>query len=221
MNPYLDLITSEHAPRPKFRALVDALTQPLQNVQNAMATTATAFDVDSAVGVQLDQVGLWVGVSRVLRAGLEGVYFAWDTAEVGWDEGVWKGPFDPDTELVSLPDDQYRILIKTRIAANAWDGTVPSAYAVWRNIFTDSLVFIHDWQNMSMTVGIAGIPLNAVFRYLLIDGYIPLKPAGVRVEYYAVGTEAGPLFGWDAQNNALAGFDSGQWPQQLYPNSSL
>lgn len=216
-NPYLDLITSEHAQRPLFRALVNAVTQPLYNMQLALGQMATAFDVDTAVGVQLDQVGLWVGVSRILRKGLEGVYFSWDTEGVGWDEGVWKGPFDPDTELVSLPDDQYRILIYARIAANHWDGTIPDAYVVWRTIFQDSIIFIQDWQNMSMTVGIAGLRLNAVLRRLLTDGYIPLKPEGVRIDYYAIGAADGPLFGWDTDNDALAGWDTGQWAEQIFP----
>lgn len=217
---YVELITSQHIVRPRFVTMVKALTAPLSAMQETLWELAQSFDVDSAVGVQLDQVGEWVGVRRVLRMGLQGVYFSLDTEGVGFDEGVWKGRFDPDTELVRLPDDQYRTLIRARIAANHWDGTIPGAYAVWRGIFTDSVIFIQDWQNMSMTVGIAGLPLNAVLRALLTDGYIPLKPEGVRVDYYAVGTIAGPLLGFDTDSAALAGFDVGQWAVELQPRNN-
>lgn len=218
-NPYFPLITSQHADKPRYMGLVDAWTRPFFESQEALDAMARAFDVDSAVGVQLDQVGLWVGVSRVLHTALEGVYFSLDIPGVGFDEGVWKGRFDPDTGLTSLPDDQFRLLIKTRIAANQWDGTIEGAYRVWDTIFADigSVIFIQDNQDMSMIIGIAGIPLNAVSRALLTGGYIPLKPEGVRVNFYAIGTEPGPLFGFDIHNEALAGFDTGQWAQIIYP----
>lgn len=218
---YVRLITSQHVTRPRFITAVKALTAQAVEVQHCLRVVASAFDLDSAVGVQLDQVGLWVGVSRVLRVGLTGVYFSFDEDGVGWDEGVWRGQYDPETQLVRLHDDQYRILIYARIAANHWDGTIPSAYAIWETLFPGSQIIIQDWQNMSMTVGIAGLPLNAVLRALLTGGYIPLKPEGVRVDYYAVGTAPGPLLAFDAESEApdkaLAGWDEGQWPVELQP----
>jgi Protein of unknown function (DUF2612). len=219
-NPYLQRIASQHAQRPKFRALVDALTQPFALCNMASHDIAACFDLDTAVGVQLDQVGFWIGVGRRLRTPLENVYFSLDIEGLGFDQGVWRGRHDPETGLTILPDDQYRTLLKARIAANHWDGTIPGAYRVWEVVFRNerSIIFIQDNQDMSMIVGIAGLPLNAVLQALLTGGYIPLKPEGVRIRYYAVGTAEGPLFGFDVHNDALAGFDTGQWAQILYPS---
>ena len=218
-NDYPGLVTSQHQ-KPRYTALVAVLTQPLVDAQALLASMPAEFDVDTAVGVQLDAVGLWAGITRVLRVPLSGVYFAWGIEGVGWSEGVWKGPYDPTSGLTSLPDDVFRRLIKARIAANAWDGSIPGAYSVWESAFADtgSIILIQDNQAMSMVVGIAGQPLDTIEQALLVNGYIPLKPEGVQVLYYAVAPSVGPLFAWDVSpSSVLSGWDSGQWPTELIP----
>ena len=61
---YTALITSEHADKPKFMAMVEAVAQCFVDQQNLLLSVPTAFDLDDAVGVQLDAVGLWVGIGR-------------------------------------------------------------------------------------------------------------------------------------------------------------
>lgn len=217
-NVYPGLITSQHQ-QPRFTALVAVLTQPLVDAQALLASLPAAFDVDTAVGVQLDAVGLWVGITRVLRVPLSGVYFAWSVEGVGWSQGIWKGPYDPESGLTSLPDDVFRRLIKARIAANAWDGSIPGAYDVWESAFADtgSIIMIQDNQDMSMVVGIAGMRPDAVTQALLMGNYIPLKPEGVRVSWYAVTQDGGPLMAWGCQSDGLAGWGAGRWPIVLRP----
>lgn len=216
---YLNLITSEHRGKEKFEATVVAGVSPFSKLQAVMLGLPADFDIDSAVGVQLDAVGAWIGRSRRIDTPLVGVYFAWDDlASDGWESGIWKGPFDPDSGLVDLPDDSYRVLLKAKIAANSWDGTIPGAYTIWATVFTNSQLVIQDNQDMSMVVGIAGQPLSIVDQALLTNGYIPLKPEGVRIQYYAIAPAAGALFAWDTdESTALAGWDTGQWATELIP----
>ncbi len=217
---YLALITSEHSDKPKFEATVGATVAPLARIQEVLGSLVQEFDIDSAVGVQLDIIGQWVGRSRRIDTPLVGVYFSWDdTVSSGFDSGIWKGPYDPDSGLVDLPDDAYRLLLKAKVAANNWDGTIPQAYEIWTTAFgTDTYLLIQDNQNMTMTVGIAGFPLSVVEKALLINGYIPLKPEGVRIDYYAITPEAGPLFMFDVEPSAgAAGWDAGQWAEYLIP----
>lgn len=68
MSGYLGLVTSEHRSRPRFMATVAAVTDPLCGLQELLETMRAAFDVDSAVGGQLDRTGEWIGRSRHLRA---------------------------------------------------------------------------------------------------------------------------------------------------------
>ena len=216
---YLNLITSEHRDKPKFEATITAGVSPFAKIQDVLNGLPADFDIDTATGVQLDAVGVWIGRSRRIDTPLVGVYFAWDDlASDGWESGIWKGPFDPDSGLVDLPDDSYRVLLKAKIAANSWDGTIPGAYAIWATVFTNSQLVIQDNQDMSMVVGIAGQPLSIVDQALLTNGYIPLKPEGVRIQYYAIAPAAGALFAWDTdESTALAGWDTGQWATELIP----
>lgn len=216
---YPALVTSEHK-KPRFLALLDALVLPFVEIQDFLATFPFEFDVDHAVGVQLDAVGKWVGIGRYLNLPLTGIYFSWEESSTGWNEGMWKGRYDPESGLTRLEDDSYRQLIKARIAANHWDGTIPGAIAVWKAAFADSgsEILIQDNQDMTMTVGVAGSYPDAVFKALLMGGYIPLKPEGVRVNWYAVTPDGGPLFAWDCDNVSLQGWGNGRWAEELKPN---
>ncbi|KWD81812.1 DUF2612 domain-containing protein [Burkholderia ubonensis] len=213
LNDYTALITSEHRDKPRYMATIAAVVQPLVDQMNLLASMPGKFDLDAAVGDQLDAVGMWVGVSRRIRTPLTGIYFSFDIAGIGFDKGIWKGPFDPDTGLTVLDDDTYRLVIRAKIGANHWDGTLASSAAVLNSIFgADTHVFIEDHQDMSMTIGISGKVPSAVFLALLAGGYIPLKPEGVRVNYTIVTTVDGaPMFGFDMNNQFVAGFDTGAW----------
>ena len=213
LNDYTALITSEHRDMSRFMATIAAVVQPLVDQMNLLASMPGKFDLDAAVGAQLDDVGRWVGVSRRIRTPLTGIYFSFDIDGLGFDQGTWKGPFDPDTGLTVLDDDTYRLVIRAKIGANHWDGTLASSAAILNSIFgADTHVFIEDHQDMSMTIGIAGKVPSAVFLALLAGGYIPLKPEGVRVAYTIVTTVDGaPMFGFDMNNQFVAGFDSGAW----------
>ncbi|WP_175698478.1 DUF2612 domain-containing protein [Burkholderia ambifaria] len=213
LTDYTSLITSEHRDQPRYMATIGALVQPIVDQMNVLQSLPGKFDLDNAVGVQLDDVGLWVGVSRKIRTPLSGIYFSFDVAGLGFDQGIWKGPFDPDTGLTVLDDDTYKLVIRAKIGANHWDGTLASSAAILNSIFdSDTHVFIEDHQDMSMTIGIAGKVPSAVFLALLAGGYIPLKPEGVRVSYTVVtSVDGAPLFGFDMNNELVAGFDTGVW----------
>lgn len=214
---YTDRITSQHNQRSDFMQVVQTLAQPMVDLQNALGGMPAKFDLDNAVGVQLDDVGLWVGISRNVPVPLSGVYFSFDTVGLGFDQGSWKGPFDPDTGLTRLDDETYRLVIRAKIGANHWDGTLGSSKAILDSIFGGgTFVFIQDNQDMSMTIGIAGQIPSAVFLALLANGIIPLKPEGVGINIVIVtSVDGSAIFGFDVQNDLIAGFDVGAWGTSL------
>lgn len=214
---YTGKITAEHADKPKYMAMVAAVAQCFVDAQNGAAAMPSAFDLDDAVSVQLDAVGLWVGVKRNVATPLTGVYFSFDTVGLGFDQGAWKGPFDPDTGITSLDDETFRLLMRARIGANHWDGTLAGSKAILAQIFGgDTHILIQDNQDMSITVGISGKVPSALFLALLSGGYIPIKPQAVRVNYYLVtSTDGAPLFGFDMSNEYVSGFDAGAWATPL------
>ena len=193
-------------------AMVSLLAQWAVDRQNMLASIPGLYDIDDAVGSQLDAVGLWVGASRNLSVPLTNVYFSLDIAGLGLDQGVIQGPFDPTTGLVSLPDAQYRILLYATIAANNWDGTIPGAYTAWNTIFEPLgySILIQDYQNMTMGIALIGPTPDAVTLALFKGGYLNLIPAGVGVAFYFQQSVPGvPVFGLDAENSSVAGLDVG------------
>lgn len=212
-NDYSALITSEHQTKPKFVAAIQALTAGFADGLGSEASVIINYDLDAAVGNQLDLIGQWVGIPRQITVPLTGVYFAWDTAGVGWDFGSWQGPYDPTSGLASLPDDAYKLLIRAKIGANHWDGTVPSLLILLNQAFqgSGSLVFAIDNQDMTMTIGVAGaIPTNIIVG-LLRGGYLVPKPSGVAINYLVTSAAGAPIFGWDVASPSIAGWDVGAW----------
>lgn len=181
---YTDLISNQHADKTNFIATIQTLVQPLADISANLLTLPGLLDVDVAVGDQLDKVGEWVGVSRNIDTIITGVYFAFDTLGVGFDQGNWYGPYNPVTGITSLPDDSYRTLIKSRIANNNWDGSTHAAALIWQQLFAGKpyTATITDNSNMTMTVTLSATP-DVVTQALLTGGYLNTKPAGVSITY--------------------------------------
>lgn len=213
-NPYTSLITSEYNQQPNYMTTLQMTLQPIADNIAVMQSMPTLYDLDTAVGVQLDAVGAWVGVSRDISVPLTGVYFSLDTAGLGLDEGTWFSQFDPDSGLVVLPDEDYRTLIRARIARNQWDGSIPGAYAVWDALFAgqDIGILIQDLENMHMIMALTGSIPSAVTLALFRGGYLAMKPEAVHVDAYLTPSVPDtPYFGFDVENSAISGFDAGAW----------
>lgn len=179
---YLNKITDEHIDKPKFLATVKLIAENYVDVQNFLWELIAAYDVDEAEGEQLDAIGLWVGASRIVDVPLAGVYFEWDTTtSEGWDSGVWIKPGDPENGVEVLGDDQFRSLIKAKIIANKWKGYPEGAYEIIDAAFTaDPPILIVDNQNQTQTVKITAGSISAINQALITQGYLPIKPAGIR-----------------------------------------
>ncbi len=154
VSDYLSLVTRLHASQPKYNAMLAAVLQPFSDLQAFLNSLPMQFDIDVAIGAQLDTVGAWVGQSRNIPVPLPNIFFAWDSTNLakGWDRGIWKGPYATLNGLSALDDDTSRLLLKTIILANSWDGTIPHAQDILDNFFAAfplTYVFIADHANVS------------------------------------------------------------------------
>lgn len=220
VTPYLNLVTSEHRYKPKFIAMLTEYLQPIADGVAVANSLVTMFDIDTALGLQLDIIGLWVGRSRSLSVPISDVYFAFDDGP-GFDSGILRGVFDPQTQLLFLPDAQYRTLLKATIAANHWDGTIFGAYEAYAIMFGPGgyTMLIIDFQDMSMDLVLGGPVPDAVTLALFLGGYLSLKPVGVRVRNYIVSANSSAkIFMFDAGPDSplVGGFDTSAFPS-YYP----
>lgn len=218
VSDYLALVTSSYQGKPNFTGVITADVGVQVQVQNLLLSMIPLFDLDVAVGDQLDVIGLWVGVSRDVSIPSVGVYFSWDGTDptLGWDFGSW-APLTAPSTITVLPDDAYRTLIRARIAANQWDGTTDGAYAIWEKIFPTTTILIQDYQDMSYSLAVVGGVVDSLTLALLTGGYIPLKPEGVRVLSYFVSVDTNPVFAWDVESTLLGGWDEASWAQESFP----
>jgi len=184
---YTTLITPEHADKAKFKAWVALLTGALDSIATVVASMPSKFDVDLAVGEQLDFVGLWVGVSRVqvVSATAIGNAFSWNVLGKGWNEAYWYPPYVSTTTTVVLDDATYRALIKATIAGNYWTGTADDMARISADIAPSLGLTLQVIDNLDMTtrVRIVGAPSASLLRLVQI-GKIPVHAAGVRVSHY-------------------------------------
>ena len=188
---YLSLITSEYQNSEKFLLWMDSLIARMAEVLGTSDLINLAFDIDDAVGAQLDVLGVIIGLSRTLRIPIPNVWFSWydgtpETEDLGWGMGSWRNPDEKDSiEMTTLPDDAYRQILKFKIIQNSWKGTVNELYASWDAIFgAEGLsISIVDNQDMTAAITITGAVIPAAIQYILLGNYVPLKPAGVNVFY--------------------------------------
>lgn len=141
--------------------LLMCLRQGIEN-GNLLESFPEAFDLDLAVGKQLDCIGAIVGADRVLPF-----------AVVGFD-GV-------------LGDDDYRLLIRAKIAANMWDGTNESLARILRDVFSKYGFSFEDSQNMTFAYQIRGDFSDIQIQMIRGDLIAP-RPAGIGVEYRIIST---------------------------------
>lgn len=180
---YTSLITSQHRDKPRFVAVVDLLANSVGTIADTALSLTTLFDVDFALGVQLDTIGIWVGVSRRLDVPLD-VFFSWDTTGLGWDQGQWNGAHQAGTTTVLLDDETYRLLMKTIIKANHWDGTLVQYQTIMQTFFPTQIFYAVDNQNMTMDTYIDGEALANVPLAIMQSGPLSkIKPAGVGVNF--------------------------------------
>jgi hypothetical protein len=186
VDDYLNLIPSYNAIQPKFMATLRASLQPFADQQKVLAGMPQAFDLDTAIGTQLDQVGIWIGRDRFVETPISGVYFSWDTPGLGWEQGTWQGTFDPSEGLTTLDDETYRQLLYAKVGSNNWDSSPQTIVDVLTTLLEGqgaSAVSVIDNNNMTITVNVDGSLNSAVFRSLILNGEIPIKPAGVGISY--------------------------------------
>jgi hypothetical protein len=181
---YVALLTSEHRSQPNFQAAVRALVKGFADGTDILRGMIEKYNIDTAVGDQLDTIGLWVGVTRRVPIPLTDLYFTWDgTVATGWGQGQWKGPFDPGVGLVELGDSDFRLLIKAKIAANMYDGTIEQMLFILEYLFGAENIGLLDNMNMTYRINYNTARLSSVQQALLVNDLLMLRPAGISVIY--------------------------------------
>ena len=163
LSSYQDLITSEHKDKPKYMATVTALLRHSTDIYETAVYMDDFFDLDESEGMQQDILGILVGADR----------------EVSYQ------PDHADSSI--LNDEMYRVLLKAKIAKNAWKGGIADLQEIWHTLFGQYLEII-DNQDMTMDVNVAGFSVGSkndeAIKEMIQHGLIIPKPQSVGLSLY-------------------------------------
>lgn len=212
---YAALLSQEHQ-LPALTAWVTVLTEPFNTNAALLASLPSAFDIETAVGEQLDYTGQWVGTNRVLDLPARDGYFSWDVAGRGWDQAPWFFAASPLVVPYVLDDFHYRMLLFAKIGENMWDGSIPGAYDVWNKFYPNGMpyqFFVQDREGMEALQGLVGVttPVTPDAIALLRSGRLGLDSVGVNVKYAYIPDVAGPMFAFDLDTPFFQGWGQGSW----------
>lgn len=180
---YLSLLTSEYQNSPNFLNWIASILLVVDDIHQGLCAMNTAFDLDQAVGIQLDALGQLVGAARAM-------------------------PFQPSGGVSPLLDDNtYRIYIKAKIFQNEWNGQLTSLYSLWQQLFPGGQMALQDNQDMSATIFISG-GFSSIVQDMIINDLIIPRPQTVRYNFVLANL---PVFGFDQNSTYVAGFDVGHF----------
>lgn len=184
---YADLLILQYRNKPKARETIklgaeiylgDGLVFQLQDI----------LDIDSAIGKQLDIIGKILNCPRIV----EGInpeirYFSFHkTNAKGFStknklsNGAWKTQFNSLFSIYSLPDSEYRVLLKFAAIKNRLRASMAEIDDLLFSIFGNEINLTNN-QNLSITYTINDsifIPAQAAIKLGFLNA-----PAGVTVQY--------------------------------------
>lgn len=192
--PYTNLITSEHNQKPNFMMLVGILTSGVGDVTNTIQSLIPAFSLTTAVGAQLDIVGLWIGQSRIIPNVLVTGFFGFSELASGDPDGlqepfgeltnpsiggIWYNLGQQSSSTTVLSDVAYLTLLKAKITENQWDGTLSGMEEALLFI-TGVNCSIADPGDLNLTITVP-LPITPLEQALLTSLDIIPRPAGVLI----------------------------------------
>lgn len=188
---YAKLLILQYIKLPKAYATVYASVIPF--IMNQMPKAVNdAFNIETAVGQQLDWIGKYVGVSRLNYTG---------------------------SGQVSLTDDDYRTLIKMIIIKNNSGSSLGTIQSLLQANFGNA-VSVTDNQAMGLSYTIVNTFGSEDFLAVLVyNDYLP-RPMAVETSVVIVPVFEYPLFGfrtYSAPDNTVSPFNTYGFYQTTYP----
>lgn len=188
---YKDLLIIQYRDKPRAQETIRLFISALL-AYDLFIAIRDGFDLDTAVGPQLDIVGKYVGVNRTIT----GTTFSRNY--FGFEEYGATSPFDffgyigysghvPDVQmrnykestqsLYAMTDEEMRVMIKLAIVRNMSNGSVKDFDEILDTLFGADVLFT-DRQNMTVVSYLVGETNARIFLMAKSSGLLP-NPAGV------------------------------------------
>jgi len=151
---YASLLTSDLYSKPKTNELARSVVRPGIDLSMTVQSITMAFNIDNANGDQLDIIGEYVGLPRLLN-------------------------YAPATGSREMDDEEYRLSLKLAVARNTWDGSFGSIEKVYKEILGDEYsIVVKDNQDMTIEIDVYGDVSTRMLEIFENAGLL-LIPVGV------------------------------------------
>jgi len=189
VNYYVARIISQYSQGPNAQRLIALMSKQALG-DDILTQILYAFNIDTAVGVQLDIIGQYVGVNRNINPATSIPYWGFQNysnsgntigfrnyAQNSNTTGVWETYHSAGLPNSALNDDQYRLVIQLQIILNANDGTLAS---IQNYLYTllPGFVTLTDNQDMTLTYYVSN--LYTTLSTDILKQFLP-KPMGVGI----------------------------------------
>lgn len=186
---YKDLLIKQYREKPKAEAHIEAFVD-LFLQDGAIFHLLNTFDIEKAIGWQLDAIGERVGIDRNYKglALKDRIFFAYGLGAVlptsqfkGYGVGTETGEILHDASVLTrdflLNDDDFRKIIKFRVIANRGDHTEYSVEKVILETFSNEIKVRSGFMEI-----IYDVSKNAsnIVKVALIKGVLP-KPRNTKI----------------------------------------
>lgn len=175
-------IYAQYADKPKAVAWYNITPNMAQPLFDTFDAVRMSYDIDTAVGAQLDVIGRIVVIDR----GFESfVVFDPDTYFGGSGDACQFGGIDSQFESTgsvlsqAVSDAIFRVLIRAKIAKNNSDSTMDGVVDALSYITASSPIRVVDNENMTMSVSF-GSELTDIERFVFNTFDVVPRPQGVR-----------------------------------------
>lgn len=195
---YSSLLIIQYATKAKAVATIQALVEMVIMDQLPVAVE-TAYDIDTAEGVQLDTIGVIVGISRT-----------------GY---IFSG-------AVALDDPDYRTILKLKIIENNSGSSLSDIQALIQ-LFFPGVLYVFDYRNMQMSYMFDSSGGNEALAEFFVKQNLLPKPMGVQLASLIFSADISHFFGFrtyalpGANNspfNTYSDYESGR-PWLSYTNA--
>lgn len=206
-----DRIYAQYRDKPKAVAWYEIAKKLGGSIEAAAQAVRKSYDIDTAVGEQLNVIGRIVVAPRSFVGSMAmnpGLFDLTDGDEFGDEEAMFSAlTIDQDGQL---SDELYRLVIKAKIVKNNGDATIENILDGMNFLLPKAQVLrVTDGEDMSFSIEFYGEITNLERFALLNAGLVP-KPQAVKFNGFLEGFEMVEFGDMDAEfgdeNTQFAGY---------------
>lgn len=200
---YSLLLTSEYENSPNFIQTVQLTANAIGDITALLQSFPAQFDLDAAIGSQLDVDGQWIGFPRTIGGVLLVQFFGFADDATALTFGELGNPSiggrflelgEDTSSTATLADPEYRLLLRAKILQNDWDGSVAEFEAAVSDVIAMPTTVID--PGTSVVLIMPSQTVDPVLMQLLTGFDLLPRAAGVRYQYiFPLSTYAWTLAG--------------------------